>query len=210
MLTVKRSAFAASVLAILFISCKKEEKTDDTNRFTILEVTTNTPIAGARVDAYKCLERDLLGCFREAVSTSATTNSEGIATISGATEISSITAHKEKYWEASEYFSRNQQPVTATTYLYPIATLKIHVVKENQYPATNQLMLHSPIEPCRDCPREAIVLGLPQDTTVYMKGRGNVNNSIQWVVNTGSADMLTTTTPVMVNRFDTAQIEIRY
>jgi hypothetical protein len=89
------------------------------------------------VNAYKCVARDLLGCFREAVATSATTNSAGTATISGATEISSIAVNKDKYWEASDYFSRSQQPVTATTYLYPVATLKIHVVKENPHPATN-------------------------------------------------------------------------
>jgi hypothetical protein len=166
-----------------------------------------------------CLYRDFRGCGEETPIGAINfliTNSEGVATLSGIKDLGSVQVTKEKYWEGYQSFSRYEQPPTATIELYPIATLKIHLIKENQYSSEQRLVVNSPsssMPVCGTCDAERFELLLPQDTIIYAKAVGNANNVVEWFVfkpGDNTSVMPNKTPAVKVNRFDTALVEIRY
>jgi len=204
----------AIVVALFIVACKKERKKEDgISTFTVVEAITKTPLTGASVIPRACLSRDNGWCGQEtpigAIGT-VTTNSEGVATLSGVEDLNKVKVTKEKYWESHRYFPAADQPPSTTIELYPIATLEIHLVKQNSHPNGAKLIVTSPFELCENCSSEQFIFDQLKDTTIYMRGHGNIKNNVLWGVTAGGPALLAESPSVMVNRFDTAQIEIRY
>jgi hypothetical protein len=203
---------AVLIVPLFLVACEKNNKKEyGPSTFTVVEAVTNTPIAGAKVNMYSCGAWGLFGGCDDIYPTRPlTTNREGIADLSGAKDVYDVIVKKEMYWDGYQSFSKNRQPAKETIELYPVATLQIHLIKHNQYPAGAKLTVSSPFDSCFSCPPERIILEQLKDTTIYIRGKGNINNHVLWSVFPGGSDVTAESKSVRVNRFDTAQIEIRY
>jgi len=198
----------AVLLLGLFIGACSKPNPEEQYTYKVREASANTPVAAATVDLYKCVSKDWLGNCNSIGSfiTSTTSDNEGNVSFSKSLDAGTLKIRKDKYWD-HEVSNLSFNP---EFYLTPVATLKVHVIKVNSYPANYVLNLVSQPQGCNDCVWETKQVGQPVDTYVYLKAGGYYNNSVGWYMNPGGPATGTSTPPIMINRFDTAQVEIRY
>lgn len=200
----------AALLVFVFIAgaCNKPDDRDSQYEFQVLEYSTNNPIAGATVDGYKCLSKDWLGnCMTTGTYVASTTsNNEGKIFFQKSLDIGVLKTRKDKYWD----HENSNMSLDYDIPLTPVSILKVHVIKVNTHPAGYVLNLVSQSQGCSDCPWETKQVGQPLDTYVYLKGAGYYNNSVGWYMNPGGPASGSSTPSVLINRFDTAQFEVRY
>jgi hypothetical protein len=194
---------------IILVACNKDHKGGNSNKqseFTILEYKVNTPILGVKVDGYKCNSSDYLGNCLNAGAFAGTnyTNSEGKALFDKSLDIKSIKLTKDKYWD-----TQNNNPVfQPECYLIPVATLKVRIIKVNQFaPGYTLNLIAQPS--CGDCKWETLQLRQPQDTVIYFKAAGYHSNVVEWFVNTQTTPHHYTPS-IIINRFDTTEVIIQY
>ena len=202
--------YVFSILAITILSgCSKQNSTTTAppanNSFTItvIERTTNKPIAGATVSLQNCSNRDFVfGCTAYSTFTTLTTNTEGKAT--SAFGADQIKVDANKYWTL--YKKTGIQNVILT----PKTSIEVNVKREKTYSSTDilwigQNRIFNDLKP----------IGLPADTTVYIDGYGYSENKIYWYINYLSGGIINTSIggsspDFYVNGFDTARIQIKY
>lgn len=202
--------YVFSILAITILSgCSKQNSTTTAppanNSFTItvIERTTNKPIAGATVSLQKCSNRDFVfGCTAYSTFTTLTTNTEGKATTTfGADQIK---VEANKYWTL--YKKTDIQNVVLT----PKTSIEVNVKREKTYAPTDILWIgqYTYFDDLKG-------IGLPVDTIVYIDGYGYAENKIYWSINYWSGGIITgsiggSSPNFYVNGFDTARIQIKY
>jgi hypothetical protein len=190
-----------TIVLLLLMSlggCKKDSSESVENKvreeFTIVEFVSNTPVQGATV----------IAAANFTATDSAITNDSGKVVFNTAVGVNHLWIHKDKYWPGEFAYFFGWPTLTLT----PIATLKVHLTRVNQYPPGYILNMWVP---GGDGGAENHIKQLtqPRDGIIYIKGRGNCRNSIGWSVDdpTHSTDH---TDEVLINRFDTAEFEIKY
>jgi|GEM_PF-3012793 len=199
-------------IIVSFIFCLpacKKDKNDQQKEFLILEDYTSTPVADAIVEAYKCSSKDWLGNCSVVgpLLGTTTTDKDGKAFFPASLEVGTLRIKKDKYWPTENI---NTGFLGSDTHITPIATLRVHIIRENQYPSGYLLNITGQPEGCNDCIWETKQLSQPLDTIVYLKGGGYYQNTVGWYMNPGGPANGHSTPPVLVNRFDTARYEIRY
>ncbi|MDZ4794066.1 MAG: hypothetical protein SGI83_07295 [Bacteroidota bacterium] len=206
---MNRILITIALLMFLLNACSKPGDGNKTKNFAVLEPGTNLPVEGAGVQGYKCLQRDffLQNCLSESYVTTVSTNSSGIASFSAAADIGVLKVSKTKYWSIQNQFDILS---SSTTYLAPVATVKAHFTKQNSHPSNYQLFVVAQSGTCWDCNTISINLGQPLDTTVYLKGRGNFINNVNWYVSVGGSGIVMISSSSLINRFDTALVNIGY
>ncbi len=195
------------LLAISLGGCKKDNTDPVRNtirdEFTIVETNSNRPVQGAMVIA--------AGNFT--ATDSAITNDSGKVVFNTAEGINHLWIHKDKYWpgEFSYFFG------WPTLSLSPIGTLKVHITKsaQSQVPPNSLLNLRPIAWACESCVAQLTQLDLPRDRIIYLKGGGNSLNSVDWQIDSGQVQAnhqapWSSTQDIMINRFDTAEFEIKY
>jgi hypothetical protein len=196
------------LLALGFAACEGGGGTIEPSAFRVLEDVAGSPVSGASVTTFSCTSKDWLGnCNAVGSQTgSGTTNSDGQVFFQSSVAVGTLRVKKGKYWD-HENPNPGYQP---DTYLTPIATLKVHVIKVNQHPAGYILNLVGQPGGCNDCIWETKQVGQPLDTFIYLKGGGYYGNSVGWYMTPGSPASGSSTPTLVVNRFDTAHFEVRY
>lgn len=211
---MKVSSLSACLLALtsiifLLIACTKDPSSKSTKDFEVLEGGSNIPLSGVQVMGYKCQGRDFLrNCLNQLFVSTATTNEKGIASFPESAEIGSIKISKDQYWDNLNTFDITSGDVT---YLYPKAIQKVRFIRINPYILGERLIVISQEGKRWDEARNVKELGLPADTTLYLKGRGNMENKVEWAVLDRNGNSPGNQSPEkIINRFDTASFEIRY
>lgn len=209
--TMLKFTFSFLVISIA-LGCSKQNSTTTTPppsnnimTFTVVEKTTNKPIAGATVSLQKCSNYDFVfGCTAYSTFMTLTSNTEGKVTYSANTSIAKIQVEANKYWTL--YKSGLQDMV-----LTPKNVIEVNVKREKTYAPTDILWIGQnrflyDLKP----------IGLPADTTVYIDGYGYSDNKIYWyinylnggIINMGSAGG--SSPSFYANGFDTTKIQIKY
>ncbi len=201
-----------SILAITIVSgCSKQNSTttprppaNNPVTITVVESTTNKPIAGATVSLQKCSNYDFqFGCTAYSTFTTLISNTEGKAT--SAFGADQIKVEANKYWTV--YKKTDIQNVILT----PKTSIEVNVKREKTYAPTDILWIGQD-----KYFNDLKGIGLPVDTTIYIDGYGYSENKIYWyinywngaIVNTGSTGG--SSPNFYVNGFDTARIQIKY
>lgn len=210
--TMKYYYYVFLILAIIIASgCSKQDSTipppaNSPFIITVIEKTTNRPIAGASVSLRKCSNYDFqFGCIAHSTFTTLTTNAEGKATYSGNTNIDEIKVDANKYW--SLYQKTGIQNVILT----PKTSIEVNVKREKTYAPTDILWIGQDryfmdLKP----------IGLPVDTIVYIDGYGYSENKIYWYINYFSGGIINpgstggSSPNFDVNGFDTTKLQIKY
>lgn len=211
--TMKYYYFFSILAVTILLGCSKQNSTTTppattpaNNPFTItvIERTTNKPIAGATVSLQKCSNYDSqFGCTAYSTFTTLTTNTEGKAT--SAMGADQIKVDANKYWTL--YKKTDIQNVILT----PKTSIEVNVKRVNTYAPTDILWIGQD-----RYFTDLKGIGLPVDTIVYIDGYGYAENKIYWyinywngaIVNTGSTGG--SSPNFYVNGFDTARIQINY
>jgi hypothetical protein len=210
-------------IVVLFLipsgACKKDSPALNNNKldeFTVLEYVSNIPIKGATVTAYTCGRADWpFSCsdYRATLIGTALTDDSGKVSFNSS-NVRFLEIRKDKYWELESLVAFSNHVLN----LAPIATLKVRIVKVNQYPSGYELRLLPQSLPqaqaqapggceCRMSTPQNLIE--PKDTIVYLKGAGNFQNFITWSVYPGGGSF-SNTQQIMINRFDTAEFQIEY
>ena len=207
---LKHYYYVFSILAIsIVLGCSKQNSTTTppaNNPFTItvIERTSNKPIAGAIVSLQKCSNYDFqFGCTAHSTFTTLTTNTEGKAT-------SSMGADQIKV-EANKYWTLYKKTDIQNVILTPKTSIEVNVKRDKIYAPTDILWIGQnryldDLKP----------IGLPIDTTIYIDGYGYSENKIYWYINFYSGGIINinsiggSTPNFYVNGFDTARIQIKY
>jgi hypothetical protein len=196
---IKRLRTILLLFPISLVGCNKGNpdpvNTNVHNEFTVVETNSNTPIPGVTVNAYSSG-----GLY------TATTNDSGKVSFDTHYGIGSLRLSKEKYWPGEYSWAWTFIGPPSRVELTPIATLKVHYTRVNQYRQGYLLNLRP-----STCYTNANVLKQLQPAsssgTVYLKGAGNCGNSVGWAVDTLPKYF---TQGIMINRFDTAEFVIEY
>src|SRR5262245_50032499 len=173
--------YVFSILAITIVSGCSKQNLDTRPRppagrtitFTVIERTTNKPIAGASVELQKCSNYDFVfGCTMYSTFTTLTTNTEGKATYSGNSAIGKIEVNANRYWPV--FKKTDIQNVV----LNPKNIIEINVKRDKTYASTDILWTGQD-----RYFNDLKAIGLPVDTIVYVDGYGYANNKIYWYIN---------------------------
>lgn len=192
-------------IVVTLIGCGKTEMDLDLSIPTIslpvslkvLEKSTHSPISGATVYFQKCSNYDnVFGCVSYSVVKYAFTNNDGVASIQSSVPIESIEVKKTSYWD---YFNKNVTDVE----LVPKGVIELSVKKENSYNSTDKLYVGLSLD-------DSHSIGLPSDTTIYLDGYGNMDNIVNWYINTPNSGLSGSSPSFHINGFDTARVTIKY
>ncbi len=198
---------AGILLTAVLIACKKGDSTpEEQQEFQIVEKNTNVPLPGAVVDGHSCSSSDFRGncqVLGQKLATT-TTNVEGKAFFAKSLGIQTLVITKENYW-GIERAHRLLSPYE----LIPVAIMKARFIRVTPYPVGNSLNISILLDP-RNALATSKSLGLPSDTTVYLKGVGNEMNGFGWMVGPSERPPFNFTQTVYINKFDTAEYTIRY
>lgn len=195
----------------LLLACSKGGSNNDVTpadyeRYIyVYEAVTNIPVAGATVTLQKCNQLDWeFGCINGFTPVGTfTTDAGGKAAYNKGIRWYLVEVSKEDYWPGESKSSG----VT----IYPVCYLKVRLVKRSLLaPGTSVYVAGQ--KPCGFWCYDFKDMGQPLDTTVYLQGVGNVNNTLHWYIKRpgGTNDTIQETTPVLIRRFDTAQVQINY
>jgi len=197
---------------IILPGCKKGDATltPDTAPPITIKVTekfTNKAIAGATVYLKKCSYYDIeFGCTRYSTISTLTTNNLGQVTFLRGPNLDAIEVQHPDYWTTQ--IDGNMSEII----LVPKCTIKASIKKIKTYLPTDVLHITIRNPDCFsfNCWRRDYNIGLPNDTIVYIKGQGYLNNQVSWYINFLSTDTLHPLPPVYVSGFDTASVNIEY
>jgi len=199
-------------LLILVASCKKRQdgQENNTTQVKIIDDGTGQPIEGAQVRGFACASRDWVGnCMNETFVRSATTNKDGVASFAVSDKIGYVEVNHEKYWQGINSFVYEANPPMK---LFPRATIKVRFLKVNTHAPTATLRVLDKEGPSWESISMQHNLGLPSDTSIYLKGRGssNENDNVEWFVFPSADNQINRVLIGPVARFDTAFVEVKY
>ena len=195
--------------------CEKPNSTTTTipptNQITItvLEKGTNQPIPNTNLTVYKCRTSDIVSgrCLDYSIITTLSTNNLGQATFRSGAEIAKISPLVANYW-LYDFYPVGDSSIKII--LAPACTIRALLKKINTYSTTDFLNVTLGNIDCPTCISFSYNFGLPSDSTVFMKGEGNTRSQVFWSIGNSLPDSLHSLPPFYVNRFDTANIEIKY
>jgi hypothetical protein len=165
--------------------------------FRVTEKATASPVPGASVAFQICASYDaVFGCTAYSTVQSAGTGSDGVVTVQPTQIIEAIEVSKTHYWK---YFSKNITDVE----LIPKAVVELSIKKENSYNSSDKLYVGLSLN-------DSHSIGLPADTTVYIDGYGNMDNQVNWYINTPNSGIGGSSPTFHINGFDTARVTIKY
>lgn len=173
--------------------------------FTVIEKSTNKPIAGATVSLQRCSNYDSqFGCVAYSTFATLTTNADGKVKYSGNSSIDRIRVEADNYW------LQIQRTPVQDVILTPKTRIEVNVKRENTYASTDILSIGQ-----NKYIGDLKTIGLPMDTTVYIDGYGHAENKIYWYINYLNNGIINTSTggsspDFYINGFDTARIQIKY
>jgi hypothetical protein len=168
---------------------------------TVLEKTTNKPIAGATVKLEKCSVYDnQFGCRRYTTIKTLYTNSSGQVTFIRPVDHEATTIEHVKY-----YVERVKNSINII--LTPRCVIKASIKQVKTYAPGDNLNVSLYENGCFSflCWSSKYYLGLPKDTIAFFEGRGYSDNNIFWKINSSENSQ-----SIYVSGFDTAKIDIDY
>jgi hypothetical protein len=202
------------LLALPSSGCKKnspaspqDSTTPPAHKIRVLERSTYVPVKNATVYFQNCNAQDILGfCTSYTVVKVLTTDDSGYVTVKIAYE--SIKMEHQNYWPV---IVKGQDTIIAT----PKSLIKVNARKVNTYLPDDFLKVSNSEPGCYDIycwSATPVYISTGSDTAVYVSGRGNAENEVHWqiwnsgVVTSGDHSI----SPIYINRFDTATINLDY
>lgn len=182
--------------------------------FLVKEFGTNSPVADATVELLHCDVPDYCwgcGCGNPSKFATIKTDANGQASyiIGSSSKLLQVDVSQSKYWRGGVYnFSRGD---TVHIFLKPVGTIKASIKKINTYAYDDFLNITVRDAACSVCLLyTGTRIGLPNDTTVFLKGYGNSNNQVVWNINYSIPTVSQTLPDIYINKFDTASVNIEY
>lgn len=210
--TMKLYYYVISILAVtIVLGCSKQNSTttppaNNPVTITVVENTTNKPIAGATVSLRNCSNYDFqFGCTAYTTFSTLITNPEGKVTYSGKSNIDEIKVDASKYW------TLYKKTGTENVILTPKTIIEVNVKREKTYAPTDIVWIGQ-----NRYINDLKPIGLPVDTILYIDGYGYSENKIYWYINYFSGGIINPTATggsspnFYVNGFDTTKIQIKY
>jgi hypothetical protein len=213
-----RCVLIIAVTGLLNTACKKSDSVPPVYYTTlkVLEFKTNLPLAGAKVEIYKCTKHGFGGCSDISLLRTLSTDKDGNFQFDSKLDVFFVNASHQQYWDGSsggETLWGDLLPVT-NIYLAPVAYTKIHLKKVNPHASGLSMVLN--VKPdSSTLYGSTAAFSLPADTTFAMASHGNINNVVSWYFINGMGNVDTTEMggqlpSYYINRFDTASVEINY
>jgi hypothetical protein len=219
-ITMSRSKLTglAFVLIFLVISCKKDSNKKMVN-ITVQESQTHIPVSDAGVDVYEIRMTPPsaggvnlnCGCIYGSIVFSTHTDTNGICQIPDSyysNSLYGLVVNKDSYYPAATNQNLN---IGATYYLLRINQIRVHLIKENNFPDSSSFYL----QVYDKLPRKPLVYlslpSLPQDSTFLIPAYGGETNGIDWsIAKPYSATLANGTIQLDVPSTGITDLEIKY